>query len=134
VPVRGAVSETVEIPFVAGPPVADGAAVRPGDLVIFGSGPASVHHVGLYVGSGLMVDAPSHGQNLRLELPLSSNFLASRVPPTGTSGAPLTELSKTYPDPEATSPLSFSRATLRVTVCMTGRSRHCGSKYANRTS
>ena len=53
--------------FATGPPVADGATVRPGDLVFFGSGPGAVDHVGLYVGSGLMVDAPHTGALVRVE-------------------------------------------------------------------
>ena len=53
--------------FAAGPPLADGATVRPGDLVFFGSGAAAVDHVGLYVGSGLMVDAPHTGALVRVE-------------------------------------------------------------------
>jgi cell wall-associated NlpC family hydrolase len=53
--------------FAAGPPLGDGATVRPGDLVFFGSGPAAVDHVGLYVGSGLMVDAPHTGALVRVE-------------------------------------------------------------------
>ena len=53
--------------FDAGPQLADGAAVRPGDLVFFGSGPGGVDHVGIYVGSGLMVDAPHTGAQVRLE-------------------------------------------------------------------
>ncbi|GAA3856688.1 NlpC/P60 family protein [Amycolatopsis tucumanensis] len=39
--------------------------LQPGDLVFFddGSGdPSKIHHVGMYVGSGKMVDAPTEGQ------------------------------------------------------------------------
>ena len=53
--------------FDAGPALGDGASVRPGDLVFFGSGPGSVDHVGLYVGSGLMIDAPHTGALVRVE-------------------------------------------------------------------
>jgi cell wall-associated NlpC family hydrolase len=34
---------------------------RPGDLVFFGS---DVHHVGVYVGDGYMIDAPHSGANV----------------------------------------------------------------------
>jgi len=88
VPVRGAVSESVETQFVAGPPVATGIAVRPGDLVTFGSGPASVRPVGRYVESGLVVDAPRPRLNRRFELAFSSRFLSVWVPPTGTYAIP----------------------------------------------
>jgi cell wall-associated NlpC family hydrolase len=53
--------------FDAGPPVPDGSPVLPGDLVFFGSGPRGVNHVGIYVGSGLMLDAPHTGAVVRVE-------------------------------------------------------------------
>jgi cell wall-associated NlpC family hydrolase len=53
--------------FNLGPPVPDGSTVIPGDLVFFGSGPDGVDHVGIYVGSGLMVDAPHTGAVVRIE-------------------------------------------------------------------
>jgi cell wall-associated NlpC family hydrolase len=53
--------------FGLGPPVPDGSTVAPGDLVFFGSGPDGVDHVGIYVGSGLMVDAPHTGAVVRVE-------------------------------------------------------------------
>ena len=52
--------------FAIGPPV-DGGTVRPGDLVFFGNGPSGVDHVGIYVGDGLMVDAPHTGADVRIE-------------------------------------------------------------------
>ena len=52
--------------FDAGPAVT-GATPQPGDLVFFGSGPTGVDHVGLYVGDGLMVDAPHTGAVVRVE-------------------------------------------------------------------
>lgn len=53
--------------FDAGPVVGDGAPVRPGDLVYFGTGASGVDHVGVYVGSGFMIDAPHSGAVVRLE-------------------------------------------------------------------
>jgi cell wall-associated NlpC family hydrolase len=53
--------------YSAGPPLADGATVRAGDLVFFGTGPEGVDHVGIYVGSGLMIDAPHTGALVRVE-------------------------------------------------------------------
>jgi cell wall-associated NlpC family hydrolase len=35
--------------------------LQPGDLVFYGS-PSNVYHVGLYVGGGVMIQAPSTGQ------------------------------------------------------------------------
>jgi cell wall-associated NlpC family hydrolase len=66
-------SAGVSLPRVAqdqfnfGPPVPDDSTVIPGDLVFFGSGPDGVEHVGIYVGSGLMVDAPHTGAVVRVE-------------------------------------------------------------------
>jgi cell wall-associated NlpC family hydrolase len=40
-------------------------ALQPGDLLFYddGSGnPAAIHHVGMYVGDGRMVDAPTEGK------------------------------------------------------------------------
>jgi cell wall-associated NlpC family hydrolase len=53
--------------FDAGPAVAAGSIVAPGDLVFFGAGPASVDHVGLYVGAGEMIDAPHTGALVRFD-------------------------------------------------------------------
>lgn len=41
-------------------------ALIPGDLVFFGT-PDDVHHVGIYVGSGDMIDAPETGQNVQVQ-------------------------------------------------------------------
>jgi cell wall-associated NlpC family hydrolase len=38
--------------------------LEPGDLVFFGS---DLHHVGIYVGGGNMIDAPYTGVNVRVE-------------------------------------------------------------------
>jgi len=53
--------------FAAGPQVAGGTSVRPGDLIFFGTGPAGVDHVGIYLGQGLMIDAPHSGAVVRVE-------------------------------------------------------------------
>jgi cell wall-associated NlpC family hydrolase len=48
-----------------------GSPLAPGDLVFFGGGPASIDHVGLYVGlvdgQSVMVDAPYTGADVRAE-------------------------------------------------------------------
>lgn len=54
--------------FLAGPPVPSGADLSPGDLVFFGPVPGLATHVGLVVNpSGLMVDAPHPGADVRIE-------------------------------------------------------------------
>jgi cell wall-associated NlpC family hydrolase len=50
-----------------GPHLPAGAALEPGDLVFFGTGPEAVDHVGLYLGDNRMVDAPHTGAVVRIE-------------------------------------------------------------------
>jgi peptidoglycan DL-endopeptidase CwlO len=48
----------------------DPAQLRPGDLVFFArdpADPATIHHVGLYLGQGLMVHAPHTGARVRVD-------------------------------------------------------------------
>jgi cell wall-associated NlpC family hydrolase len=53
--------------YGAGPHLATGATLYPGDLVFFGSGPSAVDHVGIYVGNGDMIDAPYTGVDVRFD-------------------------------------------------------------------
>jgi cell wall-associated NlpC family hydrolase len=48
--------------------------LQPGDLVFFG---APVHHVGIYVGNGLMVNAPNFGEDVKVQ-PLFSDYSGAR--------------------------------------------------------
>jgi cell wall-associated NlpC family hydrolase len=44
-------------------------ALRPGDLVFFATDtndPSTIHHVGMYIGDGRMVEAPYTGANVRI--------------------------------------------------------------------
>ncbi|MCB5181500.1 C40 family peptidase [Streptomyces antimicrobicus] len=50
--------------YAASEPVEPGD-VRPGDLVFYGSSASGIHHVGIYVGNGWMIDAPRPGKNVR---------------------------------------------------------------------
>ena len=47
--------------------------LEPGDLVFFG---ADISHVGIYIGDGLMVDAPNSGAVVRVE-PLFSDYVGA---------------------------------------------------------
>lgn len=58
---------TAQAQYDTGPLLPSGTALLPGDLVFFGTGPASVNHVGLVVGPGQMVDAPHTGADIRVE-------------------------------------------------------------------
>lgn len=57
------------------------AALKPGDLVFFGFVPKSrlgIHHVGIYLGGGQMINAPRPGQPVRIE-PMWMNEYAGAV-------------------------------------------------------
>jgi cell wall-associated NlpC family hydrolase len=58
--------------------------VLPGDLVFYGT-PANVHHVGLYIGGGLMIDAPDFGQRVKSEPYNETGYLGATLP-TGATG------------------------------------------------
>ncbi|WP_327691652.1 bifunctional lytic transglycosylase/C40 family peptidase [Streptomyces sp. NBC_00461] len=52
--------------YAASEPVKPGD-VRPGDLVFYGSSLTSIHHVGLYIGGGWILDAPRPGTQVRYD-------------------------------------------------------------------
>ncbi|WP_030872603.1 NlpC/P60 family protein [Streptomyces sp. NRRL F-2747] len=55
--------------------------MRPGDLVFFGSSPTGIHHVGMYVGGGYMIEAPRPGTNVRYSpVDSMSDFYAAARP------------------------------------------------------
>lgn len=58
---------TAQTQYDAGPRLPAGTPPQPGDLVFFGSGPDKVTHVGIALGKGRMVDAPSTGARVRVE-------------------------------------------------------------------
>ena len=60
-----ALPRTAHTEFYAGPAVAPGAPLRPGDLVFYGT-PSLVHHVGLYIGREVMIHAPTFGQDVQV--------------------------------------------------------------------
>jgi cell wall-associated NlpC family hydrolase len=71
----------------AGQPV-DAGGLRPGDLVFWAtdpSNPATIHHVGIYVGQALMVHAPHTGAHVRVD-PLRPGGYAGATRPAGGSG------------------------------------------------
>jgi cell wall-associated NlpC family hydrolase len=51
----------------AGPLLAAASAPQPGDLMFFGSGLTGIDHVGMYLGTGLMIDAPYTGTVVRVD-------------------------------------------------------------------
>jgi cell wall-associated NlpC family hydrolase len=58
-------------------------ALRPGDLVFFAyntSDPSTIHHVGMYVGNGQMVDAPFTGADVRYDSAYRSDYIGAVRP------------------------------------------------------
>ena len=59
------------------------AQLQPGDLVFFAtntSQPSTIHHVGIYVGGGQMIDAPYTGVNVRKESAFRSDYIGAVRP------------------------------------------------------
>ncbi len=56
---------TAHTQYYRGPHVPAGAELLPGDLVFYGV-PERVHHVGLYLGDGMMVNAPRRGKPVQI--------------------------------------------------------------------
>lgn len=95
----------VELPRVsadqlrAGAPVADLSAARPGDLLGWDNGPRNVgaDHVAVYLGNGMMAEAPGTGGRVRIVAVDPAPDMIRRVLPAGetldlrgTSGVPTT--------------------------------------------
>ena len=49
--------------------------LQPGDLVFFGGSASSIHHVGMYLGGGMMINAPHTGAQVRIESMYWSDLL-----------------------------------------------------------
>jgi cell wall-associated NlpC family hydrolase len=61
-----ALPRTADSQFRALPPVPPTQEPRLGDLVFYGSPATRIHHVGLYLGNGLMINAPTEGQAIQI--------------------------------------------------------------------
>ncbi|MFI0937422.1 NlpC/P60 family protein [Streptomyces sp. NPDC021020] len=57
---------TAQEQYQRGPHLPTDAPLLPGDLVFYGT-PTHIHHVGLYIGAGQMIDAPHTGAAVRIE-------------------------------------------------------------------
>ncbi|MET8998905.1 C40 family peptidase [Amycolatopsis sp. Hca4] len=61
-----ALPRTADSQFRALPPVPATQEPRLGDLVFYGNPATRIHHVGLYLGNGLMINAPTEGQAIQI--------------------------------------------------------------------
>jgi len=80
------IPRTAQTQYDAGPRVAAGQRVLPGDLVFFGAGPGSVTHVGIAISAESMIDAPHTGAVVRIEQIWQSNFVGATRPATTRPG------------------------------------------------
>ncbi|WP_374203851.1 NlpC/P60 family protein [Pseudonocardia sp. ICBG601] len=92
---------TAHTQFRHGPRLPAGVELRPGDLVFYGTY-AKVHHVGMFIGQGRMVNAPTFGQPVQTAWYRWSgdDYLGATRPTAepGTTAPPLREVPET-PDP-----------------------------------
>ena len=66
--------------------------MQPGDLVFYAyntADPATIHHVGIYIGAGNMIDAPYTGANVRITPFLRGDYIGA-VRPTAAAGTTVT--------------------------------------------
>src|SRR5918994_3238207 len=102
----------------AGPHVAV-ANLLPGDLVFYAdvpSNPATIHHVGMYIGNGLMVHAPHTGDVVRVASIWRESYAgATRIVPgvitPGLPGPPVTAPPPTSPTPPTPPPMTTAPPT-----------------------
>jgi hypothetical protein len=119
---RVSLPRTAHTQYYKGPHVPQGAALQPGDLVFYGT-PAKVHHVGMYLGDGKMVNAPTFGKPVQTAFYRynGDDYLgATRPAATGqtTSGLlpyapaePSTGTQETFPAPVAPAPTTVPDVT-----------------------
>ncbi len=51
--------------------------MQPGDLIFYGSSPATIHHVAVYIGDGKILHAPKPGRTVEVVTAYKSGYLAS---------------------------------------------------------
>jgi peptidoglycan DL-endopeptidase CwlO len=93
----------------------------PGDLIFYADNPgdpATIHHVGMYIGNGLMVHAPHTGDVVRVASIWRDSYAgATRIVPgvvtPGVPGPPPTAPPPTSPTPPTPPPMTTSPPTTR---------------------
>jgi cell wall-associated NlpC family hydrolase len=77
---------TAQAQYDRGPRLPAGTPLAPGDLVFYGT-PGHIHHVGIYLGHGLMIDAPHTGAHVRTEPYRRSDYFGATRPASLGAGA-----------------------------------------------
>ncbi|MEV2264552.1 bifunctional lytic transglycosylase/C40 family peptidase [Streptomyces anulatus] len=76
---------TAAAQYKASEPVKPGR-IRPGDLVFYGNSAETIHHVGIYVGNGYILNAPKPGTNVRYDpMDMMSDLYAVARPTPNTN-------------------------------------------------
>ncbi|HXY28955.1 MAG TPA: NlpC/P60 family protein [Acidimicrobiales bacterium] len=70
-----------------GTPVADLSSAQPGDLLFFEPGASGPGHVGIYLGGGMMIDAPHTGASVRIEQVWGQPCAIRRIVPAAGAAA-----------------------------------------------
>jgi cell wall-associated NlpC family hydrolase len=74
---------TAATQWSAGVHILDPGAVQPGDLVFYAndlSNPATIHHVGIYIGAGNMINAPHTGAVIRIQPAFRADYIGAIRP------------------------------------------------------
>jgi cell wall-associated NlpC family hydrolase len=74
---------TSRLQWYAGARVWEVSQMQPGDLVFYAyntADPATIHHVGIYIGAGNMIDAPYTGATVRITPFLRGDFIGAVRP------------------------------------------------------
>jgi cell wall-associated NlpC family hydrolase len=77
---------TAALQWNAGAHVLDPNALQPGDLVFYAtdlSNPATIHHVGIYIGAGNMINAPHTGAVIRIQPAIRADYIGAVRPTAG---------------------------------------------------
>lgn len=74
--------------FDAGPRLPPGTPLEIGDLVFYGTSDIDITHVGIYIGSGNMVNAPRRGAPVRTETYVRPSYRGATRPAPASAGLP----------------------------------------------
>jgi cell wall-associated NlpC family hydrolase len=73
---------TAQQQYDTGPLLPASTPPEPGDLLFYGT-PAAIHHVGIYLGNGQMIDAPTFGLTVRIDTVQAPDYAGASRPTGG---------------------------------------------------